>query len=308
MVNHGIKTISVGNLAMGGTGKTPHTLLIAEEMIKKGEKVAVLSLGYKGKLGYDTNLISDGLGNLYHHPPMAADEPYMMAKECPKAVVITGKKREKSLALARDKYGATVAVLDDGYQYKKLKRDANILLLDHKRPISTGFPFPFGYLREFPFAISRSDIIVFTRAANDNIPDSVKGLINKQSIYFSNTIFKRIVLNKEEIELQYLKDAKICAYSGIANNDTFYNTLHNTGLDVVFFAGFSDHVHLSEQTINGIITQGKSKGASLFITTEKDFVKLPLEYQQVFGYLKMDIELNNKKGFFNDIEKLVSKS
>ncbi len=307
MVNHGIKTISVGNLVMGGAGKTPHTLLIANEMIKRNEKVAILSLGYKGKIGYDNTVISDGLGNLYHHPPMAADEPYMMAKNNLEAIVITGKKREKSLEIARDTYGATVAVLDDGYQYKKLKRDANILLLDHKKPLSTGFPFPFGYLREFPFAINRSDIIVFTRASNDNIPENVKGLINKQGIFFSNTIFKRIILKNEEIDLSYLKGTRVCAYSGIANNDAFYQTLINAGLDIVFFAGFRDHMLLNETSINGIITQGKNKDATLFITTEKDFVKLPLEYQSIFGYIKMDIELNNKEGFFSDIDKLISK-
>lgn len=307
MVNHGIKTISVGNLVMGGAGKTPHTLLIANEMIKRNEKVAILSLGYKGKIGYDNTVISDGLGNLYHHPPMAADEPYMMAKNNLEAIVITGKKREKSLEIARDTYGATVAVLDDGYQYKKLKRDANILLLDHKKPLSTGFPFPFGYLREFPFAINRSDIIVFTRASNDNIPENVKGLINKQGIFFSNTIFKRIILKNEEIDLSYLKGTRVCAYSGIANNDAFYQTLINAGLDIVFFAGFRDHMLLNETSINGIITQGKNKDATLFITTEKDFVKLPLEYQSIFGYIKMDIELNNKEGFLSDIDKLISK-
>ena len=110
------------------------------------------------------------------------------------AVVITGKKREISLEIARDKFGATAAVLDDGYQYQKLQRDVNILLLDHKRPISTGFPFPFGYLREFPSSISRADIIVFTRALNDNIPESVKEFIDKQSLYFSNTVFNRVIL------------------------------------------------------------------------------------------------------------------
>lgn len=306
MVNQGIKTISVGNLVMGGAGKTPHTLLIAGEMIKKGEKVAILSLGYKGKVGYDINVISDGNGGLYHHPPMAADEPYMMAKNYPEAVVITGKKREQSLALARDKYGATVAILDDGYQYKKLARDANILLLDHKRPISTGFPFPFGYLREFPSAINRSDIIIFTRAKNDNIPENVKGFINKQSIYFSDTVFHRVVLKNEFVELSYIKGTKVCAYSAIARNEVFYNTLIDAGLDVVFFADFHDHSLLEEKTINGILTQGKNKGASLFITTEKDFVKLPSEYQPLFGYIKMDIELNNKDGLFKDIEKLTS--
>lgn len=307
MINQGIKTISVGNIIMGGAGKTPHTLLIADELIKKGEKTAILSLGYKGKLGYDVNVISDGKGNFFHHPPMAADEPYMMAKNLPNAVVITGKKRELSLEIARDKFGATAAILDDGYQYKKLQRDVNILLLDHKRPISTGFPFPFGYLREFPSGISRADIIVFTRALNNNIPESVKGFINKQSIYFSNTVFNRVILKNEEIELKYLKGAAVAAYSAVANNDAFYNTLHNAGLDLKFFAGFSDHKLLLEKSINGILSQGRKKGAVMFITTEKDFVKLPAEYQSIFGYLKMDIELSNKDAFINEIESLASK-
>lgn len=304
MVNHGIKTISVGNLVMGGAGKTPHTLLIAGHMIEKGEKVAILSLGYKGKIGYDINVISDGNGNLFHHPPMAADEPYMIAKNYPEAVVITGKKREQSLALARDKYNATTAILDDGYQYRKLARDVNILLLDHKRPISTGFPFPFGYLREFPSAITRSNIIIFTRAKNDNIPENVKGYINKQSIYFSDTVFHRVAIKNEFVELSYLKGTKVCAYSAIANNEVFYNTLLEAGLDVVFFTGFHDHSLLEEKTINGILTQGKDKGAALFITTEKDYVKLPSEYQPLFSYIKLDIVMNDKDGFFNEIEKL----
>lgn len=306
MVNQGIKTISVGNLVMGGAGKTPHTSLIAYEMIKRGEKVAILSLGYKGRLGYNINVISDGNGGLYHHPPMAADEPYMLAKNCPEAIVITGKKREQSLALARDKYGATTAILDDGYQYRKLARDVNILLLDHKRPISTGFPFPFGYLREFPIAINRSNIIIFTRAKNDHIPHGVKGYIGDQSIYFSNTIFHRVSIKNEFVELSYIKGTKVCAYSAIANNEVFYNTLIDAGLEVVFFAGFRDHSLLEETTINGILTQGKNKDATLFITTEKDFVKLPSEYQPLFSYIKMDIELNNKEGLFKDIEKLTS--
>ena len=307
MINKGIKTISVGNIVMGGAGKTPHTLFIADELIKKGEKTAILSLGYKGKIGYDINVISDGNGNFFHHPPMAADEPYMMASNLPNAVVITGKKREISLEIARDKFGATAAVLDDGYQYQKLQRDVNILLLDHKRPISTGFPFPFGYLREFPSSISRADIIVFTRALNDNIPESVKEFIDKQSLYFSNTVFNRVILKNEVVELKYLKGAVTAAYSGIANNDVFYHTLQNAGLDVRFFAVFADHRMLSEKSINGIITQGRKKGAALFITTEKDFVKLPQEYQNIFGYLKMDIEFNNKDAFIKEIEAAVSK-
>lgn len=301
MVNEGIKTISVGNLVMGGTGKTPHTIMITEELIKRGEHVAILSLGYKGKIGYDINVISDGMGNIYHHPPMAADEPYMIAQNFPNAVVITGKKREKALELARDKYGATVCVLDDGYQYRKLKRDVNILLLDHKRPISTGFPFPFGYLREFPSAISRSDIIIFTRAKNEHIPNNVKGYIDKQSIYFSDTVFNKIVIKDEVLDIKYFNGADVGAYSAIASNDIFYNTLIENGMSVKFMAHFKDHAHLSDEAIEGIIAQGRNKGASIFLTTEKDYVKLPEEYKDIFGYVKVDININNKEMFFKDI-------
>lgn len=307
MVNENIKTISVGNIVMGGAGKTPHTLMIAERFIKNGEKTAILSLGYKGKLGYDINVISDGEGNLLHHPPMAADEPYMMALNFPEAVVITGKKREQSLAIARDRFGASVAILDDGYQYKNLKRDVNILLMDHKRPISTGFPFPFGYLREFPNAISRSDIIVFTRATNNNIPEKVKPYIDDQSIYFTNTVFKKIILKNEQIDIKYLKGAHVGAYSAIAANASFYKTLLGAGMDIKFITYFADHASLTEQAIEGIIAQSKNKGASVLLTTEKDFVKLPREYRDIFGYVKMDIEMGNKQGFFEDIDTLAAK-
>ena len=115
-----------------------------------------------------------------------------------------------------------------------------------------------------------------------------------------------VAIKNEFVELSYIKGTKVCAYSAIANNEVFYNTLIDAGLNVVFFASFRDHSLLEEKTINGILTQGKNKGASLFITTEKDFVKLPSEYQPLFSYIKMDIELNNKEGLLKDIEKLTS--
>ena len=302
--NDDIKIISVGNIAMGGTGKTPHTLMIAEEFIKQGEKVAILSLGYKGRLGYGINVISDGDGNILKEPPYAADEPYMMAKNYPEVIVITGKKRENALKIAKEKYGATVVILDDGFQYKKLKRHVNILLMDHSRPISTGYMFPFGYLREFPSAIKRSDIILFTRSANENIPKDVKCYIDNQPLFFSKTSFHRVIYKNEDIDIKYFKDAKVAAYSAIAGNQSFASTLTNFGMDLKFFTSFKDHSILSIDTIEDIVSSGKTKGATVFLTTEKDFVKIPKEYQNIFGYVKLDIQMENKVNFITTINRI----
>lgn len=305
MSNSDIKVISVGNISLGGTGKTPHTLMIAEEFIKQGEKVAILSLGYKGKIGYGINIISDGNGNILKEPPLAADEPYMMAINYPEIIVITGKKREQSLKVAKEQYGATVAILDDGFQYRKLKRHANILLMDHVKPISTGYIFPFGYLREFPNAINRSDIIVFTRATNENIPKDVKAYIDSQPIFFSKTSFNRVIFKNETIDIKYFKNTKVAAYSAISGNNKFASTLTNFDMDLRFFTSFKDHSILSRDTIEDIVSSGKSKGATFFLTTEKDFVKIPKEYQDVFGYVKLDIQMDKKNEFISTINKIV---
>lgn len=290
---------------MGGAGKTPHTIAIAKKYTADGEKVAVVSLGYKGGIGYGINIVSDG-EKIYLKPPAAADEPYMIALNCPQVVVITGKKREESIAIARDKFGCTTAILDDGFQYKKLERDANILLLDHKNPISTGFPFPFGYLREPPSAASRADIIIFTRSSNCIVPEKVKKYIKNKPIFFSKTVMTKIVFKGEEVGAEVFKNKKTAAFSAVASNKSFHNSLLELGLDVVKFKGFRDHTLLTDKTLEKIVNNGSIDGAELFITTEKDFVKLSEKYQKIFGYLKMEIEIENRDSFFNTLNSFLT--
>lgn len=304
--NNGIAVISVGNLAMGGAGKTPHTIAITNEYLKRGEKTAVLSLGYKGGIGYGVNVISDGK-NILHSPPQAADEPYMIGINCPGAVVITGKCRHEAAILARDEFGCHIAVLDDGFQYGKLERDANILLLDWKKPFSTGFPFPFGYLREFPSACRRADIIIFTRADNELIPEKAKKYTEDKPIFFSKPITDKIVLNKDVFTRGELKNKKAAAFSAVASNKAFLKALEALELEVVYFKGFRDHAFLNEETVEKIIGEGTKNGAELFITTEKDFVKLNKTYRNIFGYLKMEIEMNNRPIFFKMLSGLIYK-
>lgn len=301
------KVISVGNIALGGAGKTPHTIEITGEYLKRGEKPVILSLGYKGKLGYGMNVISDGKSVL-HKPPMAADEPYMMALNCPGAAVITGKNRGESLLYAQKNFGSTLAVLDDGFQHRALKRDADVLLLDYENPVSTGLPFPFGYIRETPSAIGRADIIVFTRASGSRIPERAKKYVAGKPVFFSRTVTDKVVFPHGTLTLEDLKGTAAGAFSAVASNNAFRNGLSSAGIKITAFRSFRDHYAPAENTLEALIKKASAGGADFFLTTEKDFIKLPEKYREIFGYVKMEIEISEKDAFFRAIDGLLGVS
>lgn len=298
--------ISVGNISLGGTGKTPFVILIGRYFLENGKRVCVLSRGYKGGLKYDTNIITDG-NKMYFLPPMAADEPYLIAKNLKNAVVITGKDRNKGYFLAKEKFNCDTFILDDGFQHKKMQRDIDILLLDYNNPVSTGFIFPFGYLREFPSAIKRADIIVFTKASSDIIPKKVRKYVEGKPVFFSDYRFTSVVREKEDIYLENLKGESILAFSGIAKNKHFFRMLKSIGANVVKTFSFGDHHNYREKELLGILEGAKEKGVKYVITTEKDYVKIPDNIKEKFYYAKIEIVLNDKEKFFAAIEEMYKK-
>ncbi|UOD35406.1 tetraacyldisaccharide 4'-kinase [Deferribacteraceae bacterium V6Fe1] len=299
--------ISIGNISLGGTGKTPFVILIGRYFLDRGKRLCVLSRGYKGKLKYDTNIISDG-NKFYFTPPMAADEPYLIGKNLKNAVVITGKDRRKGYLLAKEKFGCDTFILDDGYQHRKMQRDVDILLLDFRRPVSTGFIFPFGYLREFPSAIKRADIIVFTKSNGKNIiPEKARRYVEGKPVFFSDYRFVSIACEGKEIPINYMNGEKVLAFSGIAKNKHFFRMLKSIGADVVKTFSFKDHHIYKEKELLGILESAKEKGVKYIITTEKDYVKIPDNLKEKFYYAKIEIILNDKQGFFNAIEETYKK-
>jgi len=152
---------------------------LGEYFIQKGYKTAVISKGYKGKIGYGFNLISDGKNTLLK-PPLAADEPYLIAIRLKKAVIATCSDRNLAYRIICDKFNPDIVLLDDAFQHRKIERDVDIVLLDYQNPISTGFIFPFGYLRQIPSSLRKADIVVFTNTdENYIIPEKVSKYVFK---------------------------------------------------------------------------------------------------------------------------------
>jgi len=311
-------TISVGNIAMGGTGKTPFTIFLAKHYIAEGERVAILSLGYKGKLGYGTNVISDG-NEIFYSPPYAADEPYMMAEALRGkngAVVITGKDRNSSYAVAMQRFAPTVFLLDDGFQCRRMPRDVDIVLLDYIKPFSTGFLFPFGYLREFPSAVKRADIVVFTRAVSVEIPAGTEKYCHGKPVFFSSNKYMAFNMDETGVDgqkgesvsgytdgkllLDYVSGKRVWLMSAIACPEQFNRQIQSLGAFVSGHSVFKDHHNYAEKEIKEVKNRAADSGAEILITTQKDFAKIPVEHRRSFIYPDMSVQMLNQ-GFFNTL-------
>ena len=164
------RVISIGNLTLGGTGKTPTVMMVAETLRQKGYRPAILSRGYGGQSRKPVNVVNDGRQTLLS-PKMAGDEPVMMARRLKTIPVLTGRNRYETGKYAMDHFGVDVLILDDGYQHLPLQRDLNILLCDASQPFGNGVVFPAGDLREPLTAMNRADVIFLTRCGKDSSTD-----------------------------------------------------------------------------------------------------------------------------------------
>jgi tetraacyldisaccharide 4'-kinase len=270
-----VPVISIGNIVAGGTGKTPMTIYVAQILLDKGMKVAVLSRGYKRKSKRkeqksNTLVVSDGLSILC---PLeeAGDEPFLMAsrllgtKEKPGAMVIVGKDRvagaEKAVEL-----GAQVIILDDGFQHLRLKRDLDIVLLDSQKPYDNGWLLPAGMLRE-------PKVMVLTRCTE--IISNFKFQISKSVIFNTQHKIGRFFgfADRQAADIEKLKSSRILLFSGIARPESFEQSVIEAGLSYISHFKFSDHYRYSPNQLKQIAK--KAEDCDFLLTTEKDAVKLP---------------------------------
>ncbi len=286
------KVISVGNITVGGTGKTPMTIYVARKLQQAGVRVAVISRGYKGSAERDGGVVSDG-SNLLMNSEQAGDEPFLIASCLKNIPVIVGKNRFEAGLLALGKFQPDVIVLDDAFQHLKLKRDIDLVLLDCARPFGNAHLLPRGNLREPLEALARASACILTRSqsgADQAAAESVAGiksLVPQIPIFTSfhdpyfYTVKSGMQTPLHEIadflsphELEETKQHKVFGFSGIARNDDFQRTVDEIGFNARGFCEFSDHRPYSRDDLEKIVRTAQAAGADCLITTEKDHARI----------------------------------
>jgi len=288
--------ISVGNMTVGGTGKTPTVIMIAGRLAETGWKPAILSRGYGGASRSPVNVVSDGVTVLMR-PEEAGDEPVLMALKLPGVPVLTGPERSLTGEAAIEKFGSDVLVLDDAFQHRQLKRDLDILLMDGRHPFGNGSTLPAGPLRESTSAMKRADMFVITGMRGSGYPE--RGMIPEKARVFHGRHRPLDLLPGDRAErpvsLDKISGKRICAFAGIGSPDTFRNTLEALGGDITSFLAFPDHHRYTEKDIYDIAEAARRGPADLIITTEKDGVKLSTfpEWQRQVFLLRITMEISS---------------
>ncbi|TFG89733.1 MAG: tetraacyldisaccharide 4'-kinase [Syntrophobacterales bacterium] len=267
----GAPVISVGNLSVGGTGKTPMVVLIARLLISRGKRVAVLSRGYGGSGGAIVRIVSDG-SRILLPSSEAGDEPVLLARTVPGLIVVTGADRYQAGLEAFKRFQPEIYLLDDGYQHLRLKRDLNILLLDARRPFGNGWTLPAGFLREPLSALRRADVIVYTRADRTASCPMIPGIPVCRSSHRLSGV--RPLSGGMLTPFSVFAGRRGVACAGIADPDNFFAALSREGLGLTTTLTFSDHCRYDGTELAAIRQALKETGADYLITTEKDAVKL----------------------------------
>ena len=322
----GVQVIAIGNLTVGGTGKTPVVEKFARELRDAGRNVAILSRGYRSKpiplhtkmfnkilLRDDQTpprIVSDGK-SLLLDSDMAGDEPYMLASNLKDVVVLVDKDRVKSGRYAIEKFGCDTLLLDDGFQYWDLRgRRHDVVLIDRQQPFGNEHMLPRGTLREPPSHLARAHTIFITKS------DGNTGELRKRIAEFNTTaaiiecvhqpLYFEDVFSGERKGLDFLTGKKVASLSGIAQPESFEQSLVKLGSELVYSKRFADHHRFSQQEILNAINRGKKRQAEIILTTQKDAVRFPKIDRRDLPIYFMRVEIKIVAGA-NDFQDCVRK-
>ncbi|MBI2518326.1 MAG: tetraacyldisaccharide 4'-kinase [Opitutae bacterium] len=317
----GCLVVVVGNLTVGGTGKTPVVEKFARALHERGRKVAILSRGYKSKAPplwkkwwyafthtepEPPRVVSDGERVLLDSE-VAGDEPFMLAKNLPGVVVLVDKDRVKAGAYAIKRFGCDTLVLDDGFQYLPLKGRLNLLLVDKTNPFGNGFVLPRGILREPVKHLKRASYVFLTKS-NGRRDEELEEVIKRYNPHAEiiecahRPQFLQRVGNGERRPLADLKGRRVGAFSGIATPESFERFLREGGAQLVHVERFLDHYRFTPEDLTEVYAGAQRDGAEFIVTTEKDAVRItdaaacPLPLY----YLRLEIEILRGADDFRD--------
>lgn len=299
-----IPVISVGAIAIGGSGKTPVTMFIAGKLKAFGYSPVICSRGYKGAYRGSYCVVSNGRSSTpLVTPKISGDEPYLMASRLETVPVVVARRRIDAVRASVERLDCDVAILDDGFQHLGLYRNINLVLLNAQKD----WMFPRGRLRE-PFgALNRADAILLSGSAEE-LPPEAKGPIGKKPVFKMVQEADSIIhgVDHEESSLDLFKDRAVFLVSGIANPERFEKMSRQLGWDVVEHAIFRDHERVSDDDLAGLISRA---GNQPIVLTEKDWVKAPEWFRRLSNsyYLRIKVSIEHEPEFLQLLIESVQK-
>ncbi len=292
--------VSVGNLTLGGSGKTPVTIFLAQWLMARGRRVAVLSRGYRRSSSTPCLLVSDGRDILVG-PVESGDEPYLIASRCRGAVVAVGPDRAQVGRWVLERFQVDYAILDDGYQHLRLHRDVDLLLVDASDVERLRHVFPRGQLREPLSAARRASAVLLTRADSDAALERTIALLRSGGGFRGDPIRVTLkpaawirVQSGEEKPLRHSAGTSAVIFSGIANPDSFRRAVESLEVKVRDEIRFRDHHRYRQEDLRRVRDAAARVGAATLVTTEKDAVKVAslLEPNELCWALRLETVLS----------------
>jgi len=313
----GCLVVVVGNLTVGGTGKTPVVEKFARALRDRGRRVAILSRGYKSKTpplwlrGWNwlthasappPRVVSDGQAVLLDSEE-AGDEPFMLARNLPGVVVLVDKDRVKAGTYAIKRFGCDTLVLDDGFQYLPLKGSLNLLLVDKTNPFGNGHLLPRGILREPIKHLRRASYIFLTKSDGRRDPE-IEALFARYNPkadviecahrpQYLHRFGVPVDSAEQRQPLSFLRGRRVGAFCGIAAPESFETFLRDLGADVRFSRRFLDHYRFGPEDIESVFDEAREKQVECIVTTEKDSVRLAADLRPPVPlyHLRLEIEI-----------------
>ena len=285
--------ISVGNLSVGGTGKTPLVILLAQILLAAGWRPCILTRGYGRRRGQGLIAMDPDAG-LVFDPRVVGDEPALLAQTLPKVPVIVGADRFRAGLIAERDFRAGVHLLDDGYQHLAVARDLDIVMLDAARPLAELAPLPAGRLREPFAAIQRAHWVILTRTEVGDpgpLQTRVRAENPRARVFHSATKLAGLVKARggAPVSPETVLQKPVAAFCGIGNPTAFFADLRRWGFRLAAERVFADHHVYRLHELENFSAFARSAGAEALLTTQKDLLNLPREWQAPLPLLACSI-------------------
>ncbi len=301
--------ISIGNITLGGTGKTPAVISVAKSLARSQKHPMVVSRGYGRKKESEVLAVSDGR-SLLVNARRGGDEPVLIASRLPGIPVLVGSDRYQAALHGLRKFHANIVVLDDGFQHRRLRRTVDIVLVDATDPFGNGKLFPAGILREPITALKRAQAILITRSDQKVNSEELRTKIRRIT---SAPIFTSYHQPIDLVEcstgdvksLAALRGARTFVFSGIARPSSFTALLSSLGANIVVKSAYPDHYEYRKSDLAAIYEKAADARVNMIVTTEKDMVRFADLQADGIWALRIELAIQEREEWEQFLERLV---